>query len=69
MKTRHALFNKFIRQQDQVDQYALVKKRAEAGDPVWTDDDVSDCCGAYVHENTDICSDCMEHCSPKEWDE
>jgi len=22
----------------------------------------SNCCGAGVYENTDICSDCKEHC-------
>ena len=25
---------------------------------------VSNCCGATVIENTDICSDCTEHCTP-----
>ena len=51
------------------EQYNHLAKRAELGLPVWTEVNVSDCCGATVHENTDICSDCKEHCSPKEWDE
>jgi hypothetical protein len=24
---------------------------------------VSNCCGAEIIENTDLCSDCKEHCS------
>jgi len=51
------------------EQYNRLAELADRGEPVWTDDDVSDCCGATVYENTDICSDCKEHCSPKEWDE
>ena len=31
--------------------------------------EVSDCCGAEIYENTDICSDCKEHCGVQEWDE
>ena len=23
---------------------------------------LSDCCGAVIHEDTDICSNCKEHC-------
>jgi hypothetical protein len=26
----------------------------------------SDCCGAEIYEDTDICSDCKEHCSEQE---
>ena len=31
----------------------------------WADDDieeVSDCCGANVHDDHDICSSCNDHC-------
>ena len=24
----------------------------------------SECCGAYIYEDTDICSECKEHCEP-----
>lgn len=24
---------------------------------------VSSCCGAVIYENTDVCSDCKEHCT------
>ena len=27
---------------------------------------ISDCCGAMVYDDTDICSDCKEHCEPME---
>ena len=27
---------------------------------------ISDCCGAMVYEETDICSDCKEHCEGTE---
>ena len=26
----------------------------------------SECCGAKVYDDTDICSDCKEHCEPME---
>jgi hypothetical protein len=29
-------------------------------------DMVSNCCGARVHDDTDICSECKEHCKPLE---
>jgi hypothetical protein len=29
----------------------------------------SDCCGAKIYEDTDICSACKEHCEPQEEDE
>ena len=25
---------------------------------------VSNCCGAEIIENTDLCTECVEHCSP-----
>ena len=25
---------------------------------------ISNCCGASVIQNTDLCSDCKEHCTP-----
>ena len=25
---------------------------------------VSNCCGVYIYEETDICSGCKEHCEP-----
>jgi hypothetical protein len=31
--------------------------------------EVSDCCGADIIENTDLCSDCKEHCGVQEWDD
>ena len=27
-------------------------------------EELSGCCGAAIYENTDICSDCLEHCEP-----
>ena len=27
---------------------------------------VSNCCGASLYEETDVCSDCKEHCEPIE---
>jgi len=30
--------------------------------------EVSNCCGATIYENTDICSDCKEHCDVQEED-
>lgn len=27
---------------------------------------ISDCCGALMYEDTDICSSCMEHCEGTE---
>ena len=29
-------------------------------------DMVSNCCGAVLYDDTDVCSDCKEHCSPIE---
>ena len=29
-------------------------------------DMVSNCCGARVYDETDVCSDCKEHCEPIE---
>ncbi len=29
-------------------------------------EEVSDCCGADIIENTDLCSDCKEHCGIQE---
>lgn len=29
----------------------------------------SDCCGARIYEDTDICSACKEHCEPQEEEE
>ena len=29
----------------------------------------SDCCGARIYENTDICSDCKEHCDSQDQEE
>ena len=26
------------------------------------EDERSECCGAIVYDDTDICSDCLEHC-------
>jgi len=31
--------------------------------------DVSDCCGARIYDDTDICSDCHEHCGIEGEDE
>ena len=28
------------------------------------DEIVSDCCTVKIHCDTDICSDCLEHCEP-----
>ena len=25
---------------------------------------ISDCCGSLVYDDTDICTDCKEHCTP-----
>ena len=33
------------------------------------DEPVSNCCGAPIYENTDICTECKEHCSEEETDE
>ena len=30
---------------------------------------LSDCCGARIYEDTDICSACKEHCDPQEEEE
>jgi hypothetical protein len=30
-------------------------------------EEFSDCCGAYIIPNTDICEDCKEHCEPRTW--
>ena len=41
-------------------------------DPDYSDyagEDVSDCCGAMIYSDTDICSDCQEHCGIQEWDD
>lgn len=27
--------------------------------------ELSDCCGAIIYDDTDICSDCKEHCEPE----
>ena len=27
-------------------------------------DMVSNCCGAIIYDDTDICSECKEHCEP-----
>ena len=27
---------------------------------------ISNCCGAMVYDDTDICSECKEHCEPTE---
>jgi len=32
-------------------------------------EDVSDCCGAMIYSDTDICSDCQEHCGIEEFDD
>ena len=32
-------------------------------------EDVSDCCGAMIYSDTDICSDCQEHCGIQEFDD
>jgi hypothetical protein len=32
-------------------------------------EEFSDCCGAYIIPNTDICEDCKEHCEPRTWDD
>ncbi len=32
-------------------------------------DYVSDCCGARIYDDTDICSDCHEHCGIEGEDE
>jgi len=29
---------------------------------------LSDCCGARIYPDTDICSDCKEHCEPEQED-
>lgn len=47
------------------EQYEYIKKRAEQGLPVWTEEEVSNCCGAKIIW-TDICSECKEHCDPVE---
>lgn len=31
--------------------------------------DYSDCCGAMIHDDTDICSECHEHCGIEEFDD
>ena len=31
--------------------------------------EVSDCCGASIYPETDVCSDCKEHCTPVEEEE
>jgi len=31
-------------------------------------EEVSDCCGAEIIRG-DLCSDCLEHCEPHEWDD
>jgi len=51
------------------EQYKDLEKRANAGENIWSEDELSDCCGAYIYENSDICSNCYEHCSPYEGDE
>lgn len=33
------------------------------------DEEVSNCCGERIYENTDICSVCHEHCEPVTEDE
>lgn len=30
---------------------------------------VSNCCGAYIYDDTDICSECLEHCDEEIWEE
>ena len=31
-------------------------------DKIWVEEEVlSECCGATIHTDTDICSDCLEH--------
>ena len=30
---------------------------------------VSNCCGALIYEDTDICSECLEHCDEFNEDE
>jgi len=34
-------------------------------EPITDSNLVSSCCGMPVYSNTDICSDCKEHCSPE----
>ena len=37
-------------------------------DEVVYSEDVSDCCGASIYTETDICSDCNEHCGVQDDD-
>jgi hypothetical protein len=47
------------------DQYEKLAQRANEGENVWTEDEVSDCCGAEIIYQ-DICNDCKEHCGIQE---
>lgn len=39
------------------------EKIMEISKPEYRKNIISNCCGAYVYENTDECKDCLEHCS------
>jgi len=47
-------FNEDDYRDQQLDKYLDEQEMKEA---------VSNCCGATILENTDVCSDCKEHCS------
>ena len=32
-------------------------------------EDISDCCGAMIYADTDICSECQEHCGIQDDDD
>ena len=32
-------------------------------------EELSDCCGATIYDDTDVCSECKEHCGVQEWDD
>ena len=49
------------------EQYEDFAKRANAGENIWSDEEVSDCCTAPIIMG-DLCSACKEHCEASEED-
>jgi hypothetical protein len=51
-----SIFNSFDPLREKMHEYMADR----AGNP----DVLSNCCGAMIYEDTDICSWCKEHCEP-----
>ena len=54
--------------EDMLDMYYVSDMVSQAIDALEEEEseEVSDCCGADIIENTDLCSDCKEHCGIQE---